>query len=88
MVNRLQKTAYKLDRRVYEVQEHCFRNMISIGKFKRQERKEIPNPLTESSSEEEIREYKETLTCPSCKVKRKDAILTKCFHVFCYDCLR
>merc|ERR1712183_843976 len=37
---------------------------------------------------EEIREYKETLTCPSCKVKRKDAILTKCFHVFCYDCLR
>jgi len=37
---------------------------------------------------EEIREYKETLTCPSCKVKRKDAVLTKCFHVFCYDCLR
>ena len=22
------------------------------------------------------------------QVKRKDAILTKCFHVFCYDCLR
>ena len=74
---------------------------------------------------EEIKEYKETLTCPSCKVnkfsqlglilvipnlfffviqvgsfflsnyfnivlqvKRKDAILTKCFHAFCYDCLR
>merc|ERR1719192_2181709 len=37
---------------------------------------------------EEIREYKETLTCHCCKVKRKDAILTKCFHVFCYDCLR
>jgi len=37
---------------------------------------------------EEIREYKETLTCPSCKVKRKDAVLTKCFHCFCYDCLR
>merc|ERR1711936_470897 len=37
---------------------------------------------------EEIREYKETLTCPSCKVKRKDAILTKCFHVFCYHCLK
>lgn len=37
---------------------------------------------------EEIREYKETLTCASCKVKRKDAVLSKCFHVFCYDCLR
>ena len=22
------------------------------------------------------------------QVKRKDAILTKCFHAFCYDCLR
>ncbi|XP_069987087.1 E3 ubiquitin-protein ligase Bre1 isoform X1 [Penaeus vannamei] len=37
---------------------------------------------------EEIREYKDTLTCPSCKVKRKDAVLVKCFHVFCFDCLR
>jgi len=37
---------------------------------------------------EEIREYKEQLTCPSCKVKKKDALLTKCFHVFCLDCLK
>ncbi|XP_064619535.1 E3 ubiquitin-protein ligase BRE1B-like isoform X2 [Lineus longissimus] len=37
---------------------------------------------------EEIKEYKEQLTCPSCKVKKKDAILTKCFHVFCLECLR
>lgn len=37
---------------------------------------------------EELREYKDTLTCPSCKVTRKDAVLTKCFHVFCFDCLR
>ncbi|KAG1714678.1 E3 ubiquitin-protein ligase Bre1 [Nymphon striatum] len=37
---------------------------------------------------EEIKEYKEQLTCPSCKNKRKDAVLTKCFHVFCFDCLK
>ncbi|ESO00725.1 hypothetical protein HELRODRAFT_192589 [Helobdella robusta] len=37
---------------------------------------------------EEIREYKEQLTCPSCKVKKKDAVLTKCFHVFCLECLK
>ncbi|XP_076345551.1 E3 ubiquitin-protein ligase Bre1 isoform X11 [Tachypleus tridentatus] len=37
---------------------------------------------------EEIREYKENLTCPSCKVKKKDAVLSKCFHVFCFDCLK
>lgn len=36
----------------------------------------------------EIQEYKDMLTCPSCKVRRKDAVLTKCFHVFCFDCLR
>ncbi|XP_013378606.1 E3 ubiquitin-protein ligase BRE1A-like isoform X2 [Lingula anatina] len=37
---------------------------------------------------EELKEYKEQLTCPSCKVKRKDAVLTKCFHVFCLECLK
>jgi E3 ubiquitin-protein ligase BRE1 len=37
---------------------------------------------------QENREYKEQLTCDSCKVKQKDAVLTKCFHVFCYECLR
>lgn len=37
---------------------------------------------------QEIREYKEQLTCPSCKTKPKDAVLTKCFHVFCFDCLK
>lgn len=30
----------------------------------------------------------EQLTCPSCKVNRKDAVLVKCFHVFCLECLR
>ena len=37
---------------------------------------------------EEIKEYKEQLTCPSCKVNKKDAVMTKCFHVFCLECLR
>ncbi|CAF4684675.1 unnamed protein product [Rotaria sp. Silwood1] len=37
---------------------------------------------------EEIREYKEILRCPACKNKQRDAILSKCFHVFCYDCLK
>ncbi|XP_053207783.1 E3 ubiquitin-protein ligase Bre1-like [Panonychus citri] len=38
--------------------------------------------------QEEIKEYKSQLTCPSCKTNRKDAVLTKCFHVFCYECLK
>ncbi|XP_076345549.1 E3 ubiquitin-protein ligase Bre1 isoform X9 [Tachypleus tridentatus] len=34
------------------------------------------------------RRLQENLTCPSCKVKKKDAVLSKCFHVFCFDCLK
>ncbi|GLH01683.1 Laminin subunit alpha [Gryllus bimaculatus] len=56
-------------------------------KAERMKKIELAGTLDEVMMEE-IREYKETLTCPSCKVKRKDAVLTKCFHVFCWDCLR
>ena len=35
---------------------------------------------TDEIRKEEMREYKENLTCPACKVKRKDAILMKCFQ--------
>nr|CAD7200136.1 unnamed protein product [Timema douglasi] len=56
-------------------------------KTERMKKIELAGTLDEVMMEE-IREYKETLTCPSCKVKRKDAVLTKCFHVFCWDCLR
>ena len=28
------------------------------------------------------------LNCPCCNTRRKDAILTKCFHVFCMECLK
>ncbi|VDL14883.1 unnamed protein product [Hymenolepis diminuta] len=30
----------------------------------------------------------EQLACPTCKTHKKDAILTKCFHVFCLNCLK
>lgn len=37
---------------------------------------------------EEIDGYKKKLKCPICNIEEKDAILTKCFHVFCYKCLK
>uniref|UniRef100_H2YL09 E3 ubiquitin protein ligase n=1 Tax=Ciona savignyi TaxID=51511 RepID=H2YL09_CIOSA len=37
---------------------------------------------------EEIREYKTKLRCPCCNVHNKDAVLTKCFHVFCIKCIK
>ncbi|XP_078391614.1 histone-lysine N-methyltransferase SETD1A-like [Cetorhinus maximus] len=37
---------------------------------------------------EEIKEYKAKLTCPCCNTRKKDAVLTKCFHVFCFECVK
>ncbi|CAG9773524.1 unnamed protein product [Ceutorhynchus assimilis] len=57
-------------------------------KAERMKKMELAGTTLDEVMMEEIREYKEILTCPSCKVKRKDAVLSKCFHVFCYDCLK
>ncbi|XP_070571727.1 E3 ubiquitin-protein ligase BRE1A-like [Ptychodera flava] len=37
---------------------------------------------------EEVKTYKAQQTCPCCNVKRKDTVLTKCFHVFCSECIK
>uniref|UniRef100_A0A8C1Y9Y0 E3 ubiquitin protein ligase n=1 Tax=Cyprinus carpio TaxID=7962 RepID=A0A8C1Y9Y0_CYPCA len=37
---------------------------------------------------EEINDYKARLTCPCCSSRVKDAVLTKCFHVFCFECVK
>ncbi|TRZ06542.1 hypothetical protein HGM15179_020561, partial [Zosterops borbonicus] len=31
---------------------------------------------------------KARLTCPCCNARKKDAVLTKCFHVFCFECVK
>lgn len=28
------------------------------------------------------------LRCPCCNTLDKETVLTKCFHVFCYECLK
>lgn len=56
-------------------------------KLERQKKFEMAANMDEVLKEE-IKEYKEQLRCPSCKIKQKDAVLTKCFHVFCFDCLQ
>ncbi|KAM8924199.1 E3 ubiquitin-protein ligase BRE1A isoform 2-T2 [Pelodytes ibericus] len=37
---------------------------------------------------EEIKEYKARLTCPCCNSRKMDVVLTKCFHVFCFECIK
>ncbi|XKL63504.1 hypothetical protein PGB90_005868 [Kerria lacca] len=76
----LEAEAYKNNR----LQEEIAQLKRKVERMKKIEAAGTPNIVLM----EEIKEYKETLTCPSCKVKRKDAVLTKCFHVFCWDCLK
>lgn len=66
------------------VQEEC-------ASLKRRLEKEKKNVLYGAADEillEEIKQYKAKLTCPCCNTRKKDAILTKCFHVFCFECLK
>ncbi|TRZ09166.1 hypothetical protein HGM15179_017939, partial [Zosterops borbonicus] len=37
---------------------------------------------------EQIKDSKARLTCPCCNMRKKDAVLTKCFHVFCFECVK
>lgn len=32
--------------------------------------------------------FQARLTCPCCNMRKKDAVLTKCFHVFCFECVK
>lgn len=36
---------------------------------------------------EQLKIYKSKLTCPCCNGNKIDAILIKCFHLFCFSCL-
>ncbi|KAK2562230.1 E3 ubiquitin-protein ligase BRE1B, partial [Acropora cervicornis] len=66
------------------VQEEC-------ASLKRRLEKEKKNVLYGAADEillEETKQYKARLTCPCCNTRKKDAILTKCFHVFCFECLK
>ncbi|XP_039620989.1 E3 ubiquitin-protein ligase BRE1B-like isoform X1 [Polypterus senegalus] len=38
--------------------------------------------------QEEINQYKAKLRCPCCNTRDKETVLIKCFHVFCYECLK
>eukprot|EP00761_Pharyngomonas_kirbyi_P013621 gb/GECH01013650.1/.p1 GENE.gb/GECH01013650.1/~~gb/GECH01013650.1/.p1 ORF type:complete len:826 (+),score=257.73 gb/GECH01013650.1/:1-2478(+) len=37
---------------------------------------------------EELESYKQMVTCSVCKDRIKDCVITRCFHVFCKDCVQ
>ncbi|XP_058874651.1 E3 ubiquitin-protein ligase BRE1A-like [Acipenser ruthenus] len=62
-----------------------------ISKLRRKlEKTKKPDMILNSDKilNEEINDYKTRLTCPCCNSRTKDAVLTKCFHVFCFECVK
>lgn len=43
--------------------------------------------IATSEVEEELSLYKKLLRCNSCHIREKNAVLSKCMHVFCRQCL-
>lgn len=70
----------------------CKRKEEDLQAYKRKiDRHKKDNPLSTTIDEvleEEVRMYKQKLTCPVCNVRKKDAVLTKCYHIFCFECLK
>ncbi|EGT52174.1 CBN-RFP-1 protein [Caenorhabditis brenneri] len=58
-------------------------------KYERAKRNDsTSNQTGDQILEEANRQMKETLTCPSCKVRPKDCIMLKCYHLFCETCVK
>ncbi|XP_039623436.1 E3 ubiquitin-protein ligase BRE1A [Polypterus senegalus] len=65
-------------------QEDIFKLRRKLEKTKKPDT--VPN--SDDILNEEIKEFKTRLTCPCCNSRVKDAVLTKCFHVFCFECVK
>ncbi|RDD38109.1 E3 ubiquitin-protein ligase BRE1B [Trichoplax sp. H2] len=79
-VSDFEKDSFKL-RRVQEERNSLKRKLDRLKKV---------DSMTSADEvlSEEVKMYKAKLTCPCCNVKKKDTVLTKCFHVFCSDCIK
>lgn len=73
-----------------ELQLHK-RTVEEVGGLKRRLERYKSREWASCSDEvllEEIKTYKAKLNCPCCSARKKDTVLTKCFHVFCSECIR
>jgi len=41
----------------------------------------------DSNLQKQLDEYKALLKCPSCNINFKNCVITRCWHVFCEDCI-
>eukprot|EP01091_Cochliopodium_minus_P010022 TRINITY_DN25_c3_g1_i1.p1 TRINITY_DN25_c3_g1~~TRINITY_DN25_c3_g1_i1.p1 ORF type:complete len:943 (-),score=362.72 TRINITY_DN25_c3_g1_i1:34-2772(-) len=59
----------------------------SLERRLQREKEKFNNQNDNSQLEEELREYQQILKCSVCNDRRKDAIITRCMHMFCKTCI-
>lgn len=69
-----------------EINEYKVRNASGNGLFESQ--LELLFIMTVNHENEHLLLLQARLTCPCCNSRVKDAVLTKCFHVFCFECVK
>ncbi|XP_062501323.1 E3 ubiquitin-protein ligase BRE1A-like [Corticium candelabrum] len=93
-IEHIQQLQAALDSKTSAMEQESFRsrraeeeNTRLNRKLERQKKFGIATTADEILKEE-LRTYKSKLVCPCCNTNKKDCVLTKCFHVFCTDCIK
>ncbi|TPX45343.1 hypothetical protein SeMB42_g04043 [Synchytrium endobioticum] len=53
----------------------------------RETERPIAAPASDSSMQRQLDEYRGLLLCRTCNVRFKDTVISKCWHVFCKECV-
>jgi len=64
-----------------KIEINCVRNWQEL-------KKESEYENIDDLLQQENKALRDSLTCPTCKTNDKNTVLTKCFHVFCNDCIK
>lgn len=51
-------------------------------------KKKLDRLRSSSVLEEELRACKAMITCAICNERQKNAVIAKCYHVFCRECIQ
>jgi hypothetical protein len=79
----------------HNIIKYCYINLFFINK--QEEEKVLSSKVRQYKSPrggrhnelvKEIEVHQQFLNCSLCKLRRKNTIITKCFHVFCSVCLK
>lgn len=63
-------------------------DLDTLRRKAQQLKSEVEGSSVTQKLQEELREYKEILKCTVCLDRRKEVVITKCYHLFCNPCVQ